>query len=206
MKTTVYLRIRHRIQVRPNEKIVLKDVANIIAPDELCTTLEKIPIYQVTEDDQNLIVIDGIDIIEKITQNVKKIDLQFIGPSQAIIEVLIDKKTSKPLLFLLVWMLIFIGSAVTIINFHEDVSMHLAHQKLFYIMTGVQDHKPLLFQIPYSIGLGIGMILFFNHLFKKRLNEEPSPLEVEMFNYQEAIDRYIITHENKESMKKIDEP
>ena len=35
------------------------------------------------------------------------------------------------------------------------------------------------------------MILFFNHVFKKRLNEEPSPLEVEMFNYQQDIDNYV---------------
>ena len=45
------------------------------------------------------------------------------------------------------------------------------------------------------------MILFFNHVFKKRINEEPSPLEVEMFNYQKDIDHYVIIHENKESMK-----
>ena len=60
--------------------------------------------------------------------------------------------------------------------------------------------KPLFFQIPYSIGLGLGMIIFFNHVFKKRLNEEPSPLEVEMFNYQQDLDQYVIMHENKESM------
>ena len=45
------------------------------------------------------------------------------------------------------------------------------------------------------------MILFFNHVFQKRINEEPSPLEVEMFNYQMDLDNYVIIHENKESMK-----
>ena len=44
------------------------------------------------------------------------------------------------------------------------------------------------------------MILFFNHVFKKRFNEEPSPLEVEMFNYQQDLDQYVIMNENKESM------
>ena len=46
------------------------------------------------------------------------------------------------------------------------------------------------------------MIIFFNHVFKKRLNEEPSPLEVEMFNYQQDLDRYVVMHENKESMSR----
>jgi stage V sporulation protein AA len=47
------------------------------------------------------------------------------------------------------------------------------------------------------------MILFFNHFFQKRFNEEPSPLEVEMFNYQMDLDNYVIIHENKESMKNL---
>ncbi len=90
-------------------------------------------------------------------------------------------------------------------NFHEDVSMRIVHQKIFKTITGLEDDKPLLLQIPYSIGLGLGMILFFNHVFRKRINEEPSPLEVEMFNYQQDLDQYVIMHENKESSKKIDD-
>ena len=80
-----------------------------------------------------------------------------------------------------------------------------SHQKLFTLITGRIDDKPLLIQIPYSFGLGIGMILFFNHFFKKRFNEEPSPLEVEMFNYQQDLDRYVIMNENNESVRHLDD-
>jgi stage V sporulation protein AA len=115
------------------------------------------------------------------------------------------KKQYSFLFFLAVWFLLFIGAALAIMNFHEDVSMRQVHQKLFYMLTGMRDKQPLLIQVPYSIGLGLGMILFFNHVFRKRINEEPSPLEVEMFNYQQDLDQYVIMHENKESMKKIDD-
>jgi stage V sporulation protein AA len=90
-------------------------------------------------------------------------------------------------------------------NFHDDVSMKSVQEKLYTIITGKNTPKPLLFQMPYSIGLGLGMILFFNHVFRKRINEEPSPLEVEMFNYQQNIDSYVVIHENKESMKQLDD-
>ncbi|PAF13509.1 stage V sporulation protein AA, partial [Shouchella clausii] len=40
---------------------------------------------------------------------------------------------------------------------------------------------------------------------KKRLNEEPSPLEVEMFNFQLDLDNYFALKENKESMKYLDD-
>ena len=81
--------------------------------------------------------------------------------------------------------------------------MQEVHQRLYEMITGKKEDKPLLLQISYSLGLGIGMILFFNHVFRKRINEEPSPLEVEMFNYQQSLDQYVILHENKESMRKI---
>ena len=92
---------------------------------------------------------------------------------------------------------------MAIMNFHEEVSMLEVHQRLYEMITGKKEDKPLLLQISYSLGLGIGMILFFNHVFRKRINEEPSPLEVEMFNYQQSLDQYVILHENKESRRKI---
>jgi stage V sporulation protein AA len=105
----------------------------------------------------------------------------------------------------LIWFLLFFGSAMAIMNFHDDVSMRSVQEKLYKIITGVEDSKPWIFQIPYSIGLGLGMILFFNHVFQKRINEEPSPLEVEMFNYQMDLDNYVIIHENKESIKRTND-
>jgi stage V sporulation protein AA len=82
--------------------------------------------------------------------------------------------------------------------------MQQVHQRMYYMVTGETVKKPLLFQIPYSLGLGVGMILFFNHVFKKRNNEEPSPLEVEIFQYQQSLDQYVIMNENKESMKQLE--
>ena len=130
--------------------------------------------------------------------------MQTFGPSQTIIEVILSKKKMSYLTFALVWFLLFVGARMTIMNFHVDVSMGEVHQKLFTIITGKVDEKPLLIQVPYSIGLGLGMILFFNHFFKKRFNEEPSPLEVEMFNYQQDLDQYVIINENKESVRHLD--
>jgi stage V sporulation protein AA len=96
---------------------------------------------------------------------------------------------------------LFIGSGLAIMNFHTDVSMPEVHQRLYYLITGRAESQPLLMQIPYSLGIALGMILFFNHFFQKRINEEPSPLEVELFLYQQNVDQYYIQHENKENEK-----
>jgi stage V sporulation protein AA len=205
LEKTIYLRMRNRVQARLKEKVQLVDLAQIIAPDEVLPILRELVIYQVTEKDKNIVVIDVMKVISQLTDVVKNMDIQTIGPAQTIIEVIYKKKSVSIPYFLLIWFLLFFGSAMAIMNFHDDVSMKSVQEKIYTIITGTKEPKPLLFQIPYSIGLGLGMILFFNHIFRKRINEEPSPLEVEMFNYQMDLDNYVIIHENKESMKQIDD-
>jgi stage V sporulation protein AA len=203
LEKTVYIRLRNRVLVRPREKILLKDIAQLIAKDALHEQLDQLMIYQISDQDRNIVIIDVMQVIAEMAKLDPTIEVQLLGPSQTIVEVVYKKKKYSTALFVLAWLLLFFGSMLTIMNFHEDVSMQNVHQRLYKIITGKNEEKPLLFQIPYSIGLGLGMIIFFNHVFKKRLNEEPSPLEVEMFNYQQDLDRYVVMHENKESMKKI---
>jgi stage V sporulation protein AA len=205
LEKTIYIRMRNRVKSRPEEKVVLKDIAQIIAPDAYLSELQSMMIHQLTEMDRNIVVIDVMKVIHLITGRFKEAEIQTIGPAQTIIEVTYKKKKVSLPFFLLIWFLLFFGSAMAIMNFHDDVSMKSVQEKIYTIITGKRDAKPLLFQIPYSIGLGLGMIIFFNHVFKKRLNEEPSPLEVEMFNYQMDIDNYVIIHENKESMNRVND-
>lgn len=200
---TIYLRMRLRVQATPDSIIKIEDIAQVIGPEYTVNQIRNLSLYQISQSDKNIVVIDLMHIINTIQSFNSAIDIQTIGPMQTIIDVIYKQKKPTIGFIVLVWLLLFIGSAIAIMNFHEDVSMLQVHQKLYYIITGENLNKPLLLQIPYSIGLGIGMILFFNHLFKKRLNEEPSPLEVEMFKYQQDLDQYVIIKENKESVKRI---
>ncbi len=206
MANTVFIKPRHRVQVKPGAVVTLGQAAQIAAPDGgLIRRLKTIPLYRIQPSDKNIVIIDMMQMIRAVLDVDSSLDLQMIGPSQTIIEVVYEKRKFSSASFVLVWLLLFVGSAMAIMNFHEDVSMQQVHRHLYEMMTGQAVDKPLLLQIPYSLGLGIGMILFFNHWFRKRINEEPSPLEVEMFNYQQSIDQYVILHENKESLRPLDD-
>ncbi len=205
MEKTVYVRLRHRIQVQPNEVITIGKLALIVANKELRERLRSIKIHQIQPKDKSMVVIDVMHVLKEIHKFNPNLDVQTIGAAQTIIEVVYEKKKLSPLLFFLVWVLLFIGAGLAIMNFHEDVSMQQVHQRIYRIVTGDENPQPLLLQIPYSFGLGLGMILFFNHLFKKRINEEPSPLEVEIFNYQLDLDQYVAMNENKENLNDIDD-
>ncbi|GGH79216.1 stage V sporulation protein AA [Pullulanibacillus pueri] len=196
---TIYIRLRHKISGVLHETLTLDRLAQVIAPEKIKSHIDKMVIHQIKQEDNSYVVIDAMDIIRRIYQHYPNSDIQTVGPSQTIVVVSTKPKKARLILFALVWILLFIGAGLTIMNFHEDVAMQEVHQKIYTMVTGKVDFKPLILQIPYSIGIGIGMILFFNHIFKKRFNEEPSPLEVEMFNYEQDLDRYIAFHEKEKN-------
>lgn len=159
--------------------------------------MEETTLYQITKQDRNIVIIDGFIVIDHLRKQFPDTEFQLIGPNETIIRVLQNSKAPSVILAGFVWILLFIGAAMTIMNFHYDVSMQEVQQKLHYIITGKRTLYPLWLQIPYSFGLGVGMLLFFNHWFKKRFNEEPSPLEIELFKYQEDLNKHVIYYENK---------
>lgn len=193
----IYIRLKKRITTNPSTKLILKDVAFITTTSPRKEQLENIPIYQITEKDNDYVIIDSFIIIKHLNQLFPDLEFQLLGLNETIVHVTEEKSRPSVILISFVWIVLFVGTAMTIINFHYDVSMQEVQQKIHYLFTGEKKQSPLWIQIPYSIGLGVGMILFLNKWFKKRFNEEPSPLEVEIFNYQKDLDNYIAFHENE---------
>ncbi|MEN2766129.1 stage V sporulation protein AA [Ornithinibacillus xuwenensis] len=198
MDGIVYLRMKKKLEISNPKVIHLKDVAYLSSNSKnIVQELEALKIYRITEKDKEIVIIDSFLIIDHLNQNYPFIEVQLVGPEQTIIRVSKYRKSPNVFIVAFVWLLLFIGTAMTIMNFHYDVSMQEVQQKLHYLLTGEENEYPLWIQIPYSFGLGIGMILFFNHWFNKRFNEEPSPLEVEIYNYQKSLDDYVNYHENQ---------
>ncbi|WEZ02464.1 stage V sporulation protein SpoVAA [Bacillus subtilis] len=203
MERQIFIRLRHRVLAHPGDIITVGDAAQIEGQLQLKKKLSAMPLYQVSEKDKNIVILDIIQVLRAIHLQDPTLDVQTVGGAETIVEIQYRKRNLSTVLFIGVWLLLFIGSCLAIMNFHEDVSMRDVHIALYEIITGERNDYPYLLQIPYSIGLGLGMIVFFNHIFKKRLNEEPSPLEVEMFNYQLDLDQYVAMHENQETIKDL---
>lgn len=195
--------MRNRLKVSPTYEVKLGDVAQLAGDSSVVELLQNEIVYKITAHDKTHVVIDVMKVIEIIQQKASHVQINLLGSGQTLVEIIYEKKKTHPIFFGLVWLLLFIGAALAIIYFHEDVSMQQVHQRLYYMITGEFNAQPLLFQIPYSLGLGLGMVLFFNHVFQKRINEEPSPLEVEIFQYQQSLDQYVIVNENKDNMKQL---
>ncbi|MBM7564424.1 stage V sporulation protein AA [Paenibacillus sacheonensis] len=199
----VYLRLRKRIGIRPEGIVALGQAARLFASDpELETRLESLVLHRHTLKDGNRVVIDLLQIVRLIREEAPGAVVDAYGDPQVLVIVAdAPREPLKPVLFV-TWLLLFFGSGLAIMNFHTDVSMKDVHERITELVTGKKTEHPLWFQIPYSIGIGIGMLVFFNHLFRKRFNEEPNPLEVELYMYEESVNAYVIADE----MRKKNEP
>lgn len=194
MQVTTYVRLRRKIDINEKDRLYVTDFVTFSSAEVKAMFREtSISLRHKTSYDRYY-VIDGICILNELKQIAPHYHFELIGPTETVVNVSRkEKKQVSFLLFSFVWILLFIGTAMTIINFHYDVSMQEVHEKIHYIFTGEHEKNPLWIQIPYSFGLGIGMLIFLNRLWRKRINDEPSPLEIEIFKYERDIDDYIVT-------------
>ena len=84
------------------------------------------------------------------------------------------------------------------INTDVDTSGLFFH--IYKQFTGNISDGYTILELTYSIGIGLGVIFFFNHFGGKRLTQDPTPMEVEMRLYEDDIDTTIIEQaERKEN-------
>lgn len=194
---TVYLQLRSRVPISQGRVVTLGHIARILSEPEWEAPLRNLELVHPHKWDGNLMLIDMMQIIPKIQQLIPGVRIESMGHKHSLVEIVNKQKKPSRILFVLVWLLLFFGSALTIMNFHADVNMQEVQIRTVEMITGKRDEHPYLFQTAYSFGIGFGMVIFFNHLFKKKWNEEPTPLEVEMYLYQENIDQYVVAEEYK---------
>jgi stage V sporulation protein AA len=203
----IYIQLKNRVTVPKGKGVMLRDVAFLITEAKWREPLYSLLLLQPEQSDGNLILVDLLTVIPRIHELLPHADIQPIGEGRTIVQIEGPAAAGKPsiALFVLVWLLLFFGSALTIMNFHADVSMQEVQVRIVEMLTGRRDEHPYVFQIAYSLGIGLGMVIFFNHLFKKKWNEEPTPLEVEMFLYQKNIDHYVVNEEYSKMKRRGDE-
>ncbi|MFC5403874.1 stage V sporulation protein AA [Cohnella soli] len=194
--SVVYVRLRRRVVVTPESVITLGQVARLVSDADKERQLRNLPLHRVRSEDSNMLVIDMLQIVKAVRETLPGTAIETFGEPHVLVEIS-SAGPAKPriLILVLAWLLLFFGSGMALMNFHADVNMPHVQKRVTELITGKPDWHPWLFQIPYSIGVGFGMLLFFNRLLRKRSSDEPNPLEVEMFMYQENVNHYVITEE-----------
>lgn len=93
------------------------------------------------------------------------------------------------------------GSAFSIMAFHNDISITNIFMEFYEFVTGNKSSGFTLLEISYSIGLLVGILVFYNHIGKKKLTSEPTPIEVSMRSYERDMDEAIVKRCEREGEK-----
>ena len=93
---------------------------------------------------------------------------------------------------------IFFGAAFTIMTFNNDVSVAEVFSQLYYQVIGRQSDGVTELEIFYAIGMPIGIMIFYNHIGKKKVTHDPTPIQVEMRKYEEDVDDTFIESASRE--------
>lgn len=193
MQQTVYIKASGNCVVY-DKNVTLGDVLKIECTNMgMLRAIKQMDLYSFQH--EHAVVFSILKVIERIHKDYPNAEVQNCGATDFIVEY--QKSTVKSKLWekvklIVIAFLVFFGSAFTIMTFHNDIGIEDVFARFYMQLTG--EEKPMVteLEISYSLGLAVGIIVFFNHFSKKRLSKDPTPLEVEMKKYaQDLIDTKI---------------
>lgn len=201
MNTTdkIYIQLRDGYQGEKNATVLIKDLAIVLSDSKIKEDILNLEVLYLDESMKEYTVVSTLTIIDRITSYYPNLTIIPIGSSEILVKKNQLQLKRNPLWYILrlilVCITLFIGTGLAIMNFHADVNMSESHKEIYKLLTGKDNSKPLIIQIPYSLGIGLGMAIFFYHIIPKKYSNEPSPMEVEMYSYKKGINEYLLKNE-----------
>lgn len=195
MTQTIYIKAPQCIEVTQPD-VTFKDFLTIYSTDEaLKQEILSMPFHSFKSNQKGQLVISILKIIEMITKRFPEAEIENLGEGDFILcyEPPDKHKKIKEFIFtLFICMTAFFGGGYAIMAYNTDVGAKELFTYLSMLFVGNAKNGVICIAIAYSIGLTIGMLLFFNHFGKKKLTSDPTPLEIQMRLYEKDISTTII--------------
>ncbi len=202
----IYVKTAKKASVAERKDIYVKDIAEVFAPDNLLKRIKNIKLLEIKSDEKKNYLITIIDVISAIDKALPGHTINNVGEMDTIIEYSPkrkkDNKFFKVLKIIFVTIILAGGSSTAIMSFHSDAQMATVFENYYYIFFNEKIENPIIIDLPYSLGLALGIIVFFNHFSGKKITDDPTPIEVEMSVYESDVTDNIIDTLNTERIRK----
>ena len=191
----VYIKPELSCQVS-HKKITVEDICRVYATEEkVAKQVRQVPLFQVSKSrEKNKISVSSLYVIRHIMDDVPGVTVTNLGESDFLVEYLPPgpkNKWADYVKAVIVGIIVFFGSAFTIMTFNEDANIPVIFARVYESVNGNPAGNGWL-EISYSIGLPLGIILFFNHFASAKLSNDPTPLQIQMRQYEQQEDTTII--------------
>lgn len=187
-QVTVYVKASGNCIVY-DKNITLGDVLKIECTNlGMLRAIRQMELYQFNH--EHSVVISILKVIEIIHQDYPNMEVVNCGECDFIVEYqksTVKSKWIEKIKLILIALIVFFGSAFTIMTFHVDIGIQKVFSNFYEQLMGAAKPTVTELEISYSIGLAVGIIVFFNHFSKKKLTKDPTPIEVEMKKYNQDL-------------------
>lgn len=200
---TIFLKLDQCVLVK-QRRVLLSDVASIYgtAPDAV-RNIGALELYCFPKEQKEKKIFSVMRVIELIGTAYPEIEVNPVGEPDFIVEYKPEKQKrfAKPLEWCktgFVALAVFFGSAFTIMTFNKDASVEEIFAMIYRLTEGTERNAPGELEIAYSLGLPLGIILFFNHFMRKKIDSDPTPLQVQMRQYEKDVNSTVIENASRE--------
>ncbi|MCM1124351.1 MAG: stage V sporulation protein AA [Eubacterium sp.] len=177
----LYLKAEQNIELQ-SEDVYIKDIGKLTCTDEaVLARVKAIKLHHFKEKEPQRQNISILKIIEEINKLYPNVTVENLGEASVLVEH-IDVDKHKGMLqwvkLCFVALVSFFGTAFTIMAFHNDIGINDVFTKIYQMVTGRQGDGYGILELAYSVGLAIGIIVFFNHIGGRRITKDPTPIEI----------------------------
>lgn len=193
MAETLYLKMDTKCKV-PVGKVHLGEIASILCENKaVLAKVRAIPIMDMPAKHQYREIFSVLWVMEKIQKECPGVTIENIGASDFIVEYggKVENRLVDALKGVLIGMVVLFGSGFAIMTFNNDVGIPELFGKIYELFPGSNPESHIL-ELCYSIGLFVGITIFYNHFGGARFDSDPTPIEVQMRNYEMDIDTAVI--------------
>lgn len=200
----VYLKCERSVEVQSPD-VYLKDLATVRCNDKVVQAkIKALKLYHFRQGDRKRCVISVLKIVEIMEQECPNITIQSVGEPDVLVEwikVNKHKGWQQWLKVLVVCLVTFCGTAFTIMAYHNDVGINDVFTEVYRMVMNREPGGLNVLEVSYSIGLALGIIVFFNHIGGRRITKDPTPIEVALRNYEEDVDKALIATAGREGIE-----
>ena len=192
---TLYIKGDRNVEVTKPD-VYLKDIVMMECPDKnLLPKLQTLKVLKIQDKKEQRYVVSVLKIIACFHEKYPQVEVQNLGETDIIITY--EKQQTPSYVWhickvVVVAAIIFFGSAFSIMAFNNDVGGTELFGQIYELVMGKKSDGFTVLEITYSIGLTLGILIFFNHFGKKRFTVDPTPMEVQMRLYENDIQTTLV--------------
>ncbi len=195
MTQTLYIKAEQNVELF-NRKVKLGDILSMECSDStIVSKLNTVDLMTIPEQGKQRMVISILKIIECIHEEYPKLEIQNMGSTDIILTYEPVQSKNRVIEYLktgLVVTISFVGSAFAIMTFNNDSGIPKLFDDIYEMFMGYPKQGFSILELTYSIGIVIGILLFFNHFGKRKFTVDPTPIEIEMRLYEKDIQNTLI--------------